>query len=231
MAITHAVSAPLIVIPAYGEAAHIETVVRRARRYAAAVLVIDDGSADDTADRARRAGAEVIVHPANRGKGAALATAFREAQRRGFDWVVTLDGDGQHDPAQVPRFLRAAARCGADIVVGTRIRDHSTMPVVRRCSNALTSAVIRRLTHQRLTDTQSGFRLVRTAAWQAATPTTHSYDAESEFLIAACRRGFRVAEVSIPTIYGAEQSTINPLTETCRFVRLVARAMLGPYLD
>jgi len=222
------VSEPLVLIAAYNEAAHVADVVKRARQHASTVLVVDDGSSDGTDDQARSAGAEVVRHPVNRGKGAALATGFAEAASRGFEWVLTLDGDGQHDPDHIPEFVVAARKTGADIVVGTRKRDHAAMPVVRRCTNALTSAVISRLTHQALTDTQSGYRLIRVSAWREAAPATHSYDTESEFLISACRRGYRAVEVPIATIYGTEQSSINPVTETFRFIRLAVRNLLRP---
>ena len=219
---------PLALIPAYNEAAHISEVVRRSLRHLRSVLVGDDGSTDATADRARAAGALVVRHPANRGKGAALATGFEEARRRGFEWVLTLDGDGQHDPGHIPTFLRAAAETGADVVVGTRKADHAAMPIIRRCTNAITSTVISRLTHQTLTDTQSGYRLIRVSAWRAAAPATHSYDTESEFLIAACRRGYRAVEIPIATIYGTQQSSIHPLVDTLRFIRLAARNIARP---
>jgi len=222
------VPAPLVLIPAYNEAAHIADIVRRSRVHAGTVLVVDDGSSDETAACGERAGAAVIRHPANRGKGAALATGFAEAHRRGFDWVVTLDGDGQHDPEHIPAFCRAAARTRADIVVGTRKHDHAAMPAVRRCTNAMTSAVISRLTHQRLTDTQSGYRLIRVAVWRAVAVTTQAYDAESEFLIAAGRRGYRIVEIPIATLYDGERSSIHPVRDTVRFVRLAARSMLRP---
>jgi len=222
------VPAPLVVIPAYNEAAHIADVVRRSRVRVGMVLVVDDGSSDETAACAERAGAVVIRHSANRGKGAALATGFTEAHRRGFDWVLTLDGDGQHAPEHIPAFCRAAAQRGADIVVGTRKADHATMPAVRRCTNAMTSAVISRLTHQRLTDTQSGYRLIRVTVWYAVAVTTQAYDAESEFLIVAGRLGHRIVEIPIATVYGGERSSIHPVRDTVRFIRLAARSMLRP---
>ena len=126
------IPAPMIVVPAYNEEAHIASVVRRSKPFGAVVLVVDDGSADRTVSLARQAGADVIVHETNQGNGGALATGFAEAEHRGVAWVVTLDGDGQHDPAEIPRFLAAAAVTGADIVIGSRTGDLSTMPRVRR---------------------------------------------------------------------------------------------------
>ncbi len=106
------------------------------------VLVIDDGSTDDTSRVAREAGAEVIEHPENLGKGAALKTGFEYALERGYEAVVTLDGDGQHDPAAIPQFLEALEKTGADIVIGTRMHAVGEMPKLRIWTNRTTSRVV-----------------------------------------------------------------------------------------
>lgn len=211
-------------MPAFREAARIADVVRGVRRHLPC-LVVDDGSEDGTADAAREAGATVVRHEKNQGKGAALRTAFAWAVREGYDGAVTLDGDGQHDPAEIPLFV-AAAGAGADLVVGRRTgwRERG-MPWIRRQVNSLTSAVVSRLAHAEVADSQCGYRYVSVRAWQAASPGTDSFDAESEILIRAGRLGLHIAQVDVQTIYGDQVSNIRPLADTLRFVRLAVRYM------
>ncbi|MBI3192079.1 MAG: glycosyltransferase family 2 protein, partial [Pedosphaera parvula] len=112
-----------VVIPCYNEAPTIAALVQAVREYLPAVIVVDDGSRDATAEVATQAGAEVIRHPRNRGKGAALTSGWRRARERGFGWALCLDGDGQHAPADVPRFLQCAADTGAALVIGNRMTN------------------------------------------------------------------------------------------------------------
>ena len=217
----------LAVVPAFREAERIGEVVRGVVQHLPC-LVVDDGSDDATAEAAAQAGAAVLRHATNLGKGAALRTALDYARERGYDAVITLDGDGQHDPARIPDFLAAAAR-GSDIVVGSRAawREHG-MPWIRRQTNALTSAIISRLARTPIADSQCGYRYISLRAWFAAQPRSSRYDAESEILIRAGRLGFRIAEVAVPTVYGDEVSKIRPLAETWRFIRLCVRCALRP---
>jgi len=212
----------IALVPAYHEAQRVGDVVRGVTAHLPC-LVVDDGSGDGTAEAAEQAGATVVRHERNAGKGAALRTGFLWARQQGYDGVVTLDADGQHDPAAIPQFA-AAADAGADIVIGAR-QDWSAhgMPWIRRMTNAVTSAVISRMARCRITDSQSGYRYVSVASYFAASPETTSFDAESELLIRAGRLGLRIGEVPIPTIYGTERSKINPLPETVRFIRLFLR--------
>lgn len=213
------------VIPAFNAG---EPLLETARRTAEVlggdrVLVVNDGSTDGAPERARAAGARVIDHPANRGKGAALATGFAAALAEGAEGVVTLDADGQHDPAWIPRFLEAAER--ADIVVGSRMRETGSMPALRVAVNRFTSAVVSALAGTRLTDSQSGFRWISSGVLRAVRLESQRFDAESEILIKAARRGFRIAEIPVPAIYGSEVSRIRPLRDTGRFLRLVGRSV------
>ncbi|MCC6450930.1 MAG: glycosyltransferase family 2 protein [Candidatus Aureabacteria bacterium] len=216
------------VIPAYNEAARVGDVVREARGRLPGVVVVDDGSADGTADAARRAGAEVLRHPANRGKGAALKTGMGRAFDDGYDAVVVLDADGQHAPGEIPLFLEAAERTGADIVVGNRMENATGMPLVRYLTNRFTSAVVSKLAGQRIPDSQCGFRLINERAFRRMGFATSRFDTESEMLIEAGRAGCRIVSVPVRTIYGAEKSKINPFVDTARFFRLVARHLRRP---
>jgi hypothetical protein len=143
----------------------------------------------------------------------------------GMKYVVTLDADGQHNPAEIPDFAERIAETGADIVVGDRLGAISTMPAIRIFTNRVTSWVVSRFAGQRIPDSQNGFRMMSTAAVGGIRLETTRYDTESEILIKAARAGARIDSVTVETIYGQEKSSINPFVDTFRFFRLVARAL------
>ena len=191
------------------------------------VVVIDDGSTDATAAAAESAGAHVLVHEVNQGKGAALKTGFEYAVEQGYDAVITMDGDGQHDPSAIPRFIEAVEKSGADIIVGTRMHAVGEMPKLRIWTNRTTSRIVSLLARQRIPDSQSGYRLIRVRVLRDIVKSfvTTRYDTESELLIRASRRGYSTASVAIKSIYSGAVSHIHPVVDTLRFVRLVARSM------
>ena len=207
------------ILPALNVEAHLGPLLANIGRAAPGVtaLVIDDGCTDRTAG-----GAELIVHPRNMGKGAALLTGFAWAVENGYDWVFTMDADGQHLPAEMPNFLRAAENGKLDVVIGTRMQDNDDMPWLRRMTNIFTSAVISRLCGTRIPDTQNGYRLLRVSYLDGLVLKTRNYDMESEILVRLARRGARLGSVPVSTIYGEQQSSINPVRDTVRFFRLVA---------
>jgi glycosyltransferase involved in cell wall biosynthesis len=211
----------LALIPAYNEAAHIAAVVAGAAAHLP-VLVVDDGSADDTVRLAEKAGATVVRHAANRGKGTALVTGFGWAVERGSSAVVTLDADGQHDPAEIPAFLDAFERGAGDLIIGRRRFDQ--MPRARQWANATGSRLLSWAVGQRIHDNQSGYRLVSRRALETFRFTTTGFDLEVEMIAQAARAGLRIGWVPIRTIYAGEQSHINPLADTARFLRVVWRA-------
>ena len=208
-------------IPAFREEKHIAGVVEEVRKYLGDILVIDDGSGDRTAEIARVAGARVLVNEKNLGKGGTLAVGLDALFGEGFDAVVCLDADGQHLPAEIPRFLEAAEK--ADLVVGNRMADVKDMPFARLWTNRVTSWILSRLSGVRVPDTQCGYRLVRREAWRGVTVVSRNYDFEGEMIVAMGRKGFRVTSVPVSTIYGDEVSTINPVRDTVRFFKMVWR--------
>ena len=210
------------VIPAYFEEKHIASVAARALRQLDHVLVIDDGSTDATAEAARKAGAEVIVHPQNRGKGESIKTGLRHWLERGFTYVVILDGDGQHRPEEIERFL-AAASSGAELLVGTRMNDVREMRLVRRSVNRYMSNKISRLCGQSIPDTQCGFRMVHRSLIPDLLGGADRFDYETEMLILASRKGCRIESVPITTVYSDEVSSIHPVRDTIRFFQLMRR--------
>jgi glycosyltransferase involved in cell wall biosynthesis len=214
-----------LLIPAYNEARTIGQVVSEARKVIEHVVVVDDGSRDDTARIAEDSGAVVIKHPVNRGKGAALRTGFQHVMDHGYDALITMDSDGQHDVNDIPAFLEAFSKTGSGIIIGSRMQDISTMPAIRKFTNKFTSFVGSLLTHQNIKDSQSGFRLISSDVLRAVELETTGYEMESEILIKASRAGFRITSVPIKTIYGQEVSKINPVVDTCRFFRLLFRSL------
>jgi glycosyltransferase involved in cell wall biosynthesis len=216
---------PCVLIPAFNEELHIAEVVGGVRRHVGKVIVVDDGSVDRTAEIAASSGAEVIRHEKNLGKGASLKTGMKKAFAEGFDPVIIVDADAQHDPAEIPLFLEAARRGEADVVVGNRMGSTKGMPPVRYLTNLITSFFISLLAGQRVPDSQCGYRLIRKNAFEKMRLKTARYETEGEMLIEAARAGCRIDSIPVKTIYGIEKSAINPFRDTFRFVRLVIRNM------
>ncbi len=212
------------VIPAYHEEAHVRGVAERVRAELDRVLVLDDGSSDATAERAREGGAEVIVHPENRGKGEAIKTGLRHwlAQPE-IEFILLLDADGQHLTEEITRFFAAASASDAAIFVGTRMNDVREMPPFRRAVNRYMSHRISRLCGQEVPDTQCGYRMISRALAPHLLEGTSRFDYETEMLIIASRQGFRIASVPISTVYSDEVSSIHPVRDTIRFFKLMRR--------
>ena len=211
------------VIPAFGEEKHIGDVARRTRAKLEHVLVVDDGSTDATASRAREAGADIIVHPQNRGKGEAIKTGLRHWLDRQFDYVIILDADGQHLPEEIDRFIEAATASDAQMFVGTRMNDVSSMPLVRRVVNRYMSNKISAVCGQDIPDTQCGFRMLHRQLIPDLLGGAARFDYETEMLIIASRKGCKIESVPITTVYSDEVSSIHPVRDTLRFFKLMQR--------
>jgi glycosyltransferase involved in cell wall biosynthesis len=212
------------VIPAYQEEKHVGEVARRARAQLENVLVVDDGSTDSTADRARSSGVDVVVHPHNCGKGESIKTGLRYWLERGSEYVVLLDADGQHLPEEISRFVESAAsESNAKVFIGSRMNDTSTMPLLRRIVNRYMSGKISRLCGQQIPDTQCGFRMLHRDIIPEVLAGAGRFEYETEMLIIASRKGHRVASVPITTVYSDEVSSINPVRDTMRFFKLMRR--------
>jgi glycosyltransferase involved in cell wall biosynthesis len=213
-----AVSSLLALIPAYQEGPRIAAVVERARTFLP-VVVVDDGSSDDTAARAEAAGALVLRQVPNAGKGAALRAGFRHALAADAPAVVTLDADGQHDPAEIPRFLAAFEAGRPELVIGRR--NFRTMPPVRRLSNTLGGMVFSAAVGRRVADNQSGYRLIGRRLMTALLDSRETgFEFEVEMIARCIALGLPIAEVPIRTIYAGEPSHIRPWRHFTEFLRV-----------
>ncbi len=218
---TPQVSTPkiLALVPAYNEAQRIAPVITGVLEHLP-VLVIDDGSQDDTAALSEQNGAAVIRQTPNQGKGTALRAGFRHALTEGFDAVITLDADGQHDPAETPKFLAAYQTRQADLIIGAR--DFSRMPFVRRMSNTTGRKLFSWALGQAVQDNQSGYRLISRRLLEILlTSREVGFEFEVEMIVTCVQHGLKLAWVPIRTIYAGESSHINPVQHTVNFLRVI----------
>ena len=205
-------------VPAFNEATQIAKVVLGAIQHVDEVVVIDDGSNDGTAEAARAGGATCLQLPANRGKASALRTGIEFAAARGFTHVLTLDGDGQHRPEDIPVLIQAAVRTGADMVIGTRTFERHSMPRARFYSNTIGSRLASALVGREIRDSQSGFRLIRLDKLVSLELRSRFYEFEMEVLIKMARGGCSIEQAPIPAIYedGRARSKMKPVRDTVR---------------
>ena len=216
-------------IAAFNEAATIAAVAGGVREHVQHVVVVDDGSGDGTADAATSAGAEVVRHARNRGKGAAIRTGLDIILQRPFTHVLLLDGDAQHDPHDAPALVAVARETGADIVIGERPFSKTTMPASRYYTNTISSWVISRVfIGTRVADAQSGYRLVTTEALRRLKLSARGYEIETEMLIKLARRGARIGRAAIGLHYGAARSKLRPIRDTTRTCFLAVRYRFFP---
>jgi len=215
-------------IPAYNAERTLPAVLVEARKQIDPLVVIDDGSRDRTGDVARAAGATVLRHEVNRGKGAALKTGFAWALENGFDGVVTLDADGQHLPSEIPKFLREAEAGAGDLIIGGRAHLFGGMLPRRRNANRFSAWCIAKASGARITDSQSGFRFYSSKLLRAVRLRTNGFDMESEVIVRAGRAGFRIVTIPIELgfIDGLSTSHYKPLEDTLRIAWTVARTRL-----
>jgi glycosyltransferase involved in cell wall biosynthesis len=213
----------IALICAYNEEKRIKSVVNKTFRYVDAVLVVNDGSKDNTLREVKKTKAVILSHKTNKGKGEALKTGFRYIKNKPYDIIVLLDADGQHDPADIPKLLKELDK-GYDIVIGTRRKRGTKMPLIRRFTNFTTSLIISSIVGQKIKDSQSGFRVLRSKVIRAVDLVSKKYEVESELLVKASRKNYKIGSAPIKTIYGKEVSAISPLKDTYRFVRLIFRS-------
>ena len=215
------------VIPAFNAEKTLSEVIKGVCRFLPRenVIVVDDGSKDKTSIVAEEKGVIVLKHSENMGKGSALKTGFKYLlESSKIVAVFTIDSDGQHDPSEIPSFVEAFETTDADIIIGNRMNEIKDMPAIRKLTNRTTSAIISRIAGCKISDSQSGYRLISRRVLEKIELVTGRYDTESEILIKAGREGAKIESVPIKTIYADEVSSINPLRDTIRFLSLVIRS-------
>jgi glycosyltransferase involved in cell wall biosynthesis len=208
-----------VVIPCLNESASVAALVAAVRRQIPLVLVVDDGSTDETAGRAQTAGAVVVRHERNLGKGEALKTGFSHALKLGCEWAVMLDGDGQHAPEDLPALLRCAEKSGALLVIGNRMNEAKKIPWLRRKVNRWMSRKLSQRAGKNLPDTQCGFRLIHLPTWAALALKMKRFEVESEMLMAFLAAARRVEFVPIRVIRSRRSSHIRPLADSLRWLK------------
>jgi glycosyltransferase involved in cell wall biosynthesis len=216
-----------VVIPCCNEEASIGGLVRGVHQHLPEVIVVDDGSRDQTAALAAGAGAQVIRMKHNLGKGVALKAGMATASDQNRAWAVVMDGDGQHRPEDIPAFLRCAERTGAPLIVGNRMHSAQAIPWLRRVVNRWMSRHISERAGRFLPDSQCGFRLVNLKTWAALPLETDRFEIESEMLLAFAQAGYRVEFVPIRVIPKGRHSHIRPVRDTLRWFRWWNQAASG----
>jgi glycosyltransferase involved in cell wall biosynthesis len=216
------------VIPSFNVEPTISEVVTKTSQFIdiSHIIVIDDGSFDQTAAIAQKTGAIVLQNGINRGKGFSLRRGFQHAIENGFEAMVTLDGDLQHDPLEISNFIEHYQKTNADLILGDRTNDFSNMPLDRQFSNKTTSLLISLLTGQRVRDSQTGYRLIKTKVFSKIMLVSNRYETESELLVKALLNSFKIAYVPIKTIYNDQPSHIHRFIDTLRFLKVVLNSVM-----
>jgi glycosyltransferase involved in cell wall biosynthesis len=214
----------LALICAYNEEKHIREVIEGTQKYIDHVIVVDDCSIDRTSEEVKKTDAIYIRHDKNKGKGCALRTGFSYFIENQYDAIVTIDGDGQHDPEEIPGLLEGLVKY--DIVIGTRNKLGTGMPLVRIFTNFSCSLIVSILAFTWIKDSQSGYRVIKQRVLKNMFLLSNRFNLESELLIRAGRRGYKIGAVTVKTIYGDEKSKMDPVKDPLRFIGLVFKSIL-----
>ena len=216
----------LIVIPAFNAASSLEKLIPAIREFGYDILVVDDGSRDDTPNIAIKYQIELISHPRNRGKGAALRSGFKYAIENGYEAIVTIDADGQHRPSEIPEFITTWENTGADLVIGSRALFKAGMPVDRGLSNFLTSKFLSLILGIKIEDSQCGYRLITASLLREVRLKSERFELESEIIIKAARQGFKLRFLPVKVFYSPHiKSSMNRLTDTLRWLVMMLEAI------
>lgn len=210
-----------VIIPTYNESRAIADLINQIAKLGLEVIIIDDGSTDDTLKIATACGAKILANQRNMGKGASLIKGYNFALAHGFDAVISMDGDGQHSPDDLLVFIQKARTSQSALIVGNRMGLTKGMPVLRVITNFLMSKFISLIVKQHIPDTQCGFRLIKKELLARIDLSTSKYETESEVLIKAAHLGFKIESIPVETIYAGGKSKINPFVDTLRFLRFM----------
>ena len=211
-----------ILIPAYNAQETLGSVLKKIEPLKMDTIVVNDGSSDETKRVVLENGVGLLEHPFNLGKGAALQTGFRYILQKDYQVVITLDADGQHDPSEIPFLFEIFQSVKPDILIASRAAEFGKMTFLRRFWNRLGVKAVARLCHSDITDSQSGFRLIRTEILKEIDFSTSRFETELELLIKACKKGFSVLSLPITSqrIDGTESSHFRPVVDTWQVSKL-----------
>jgi len=215
----------MIIIPAYNEEESIAKLLPSLNFPPQDIIVVDDGSTDNTISKSQSFGVHVIRHEKNKGKGMAHRTGFNFASKEEARWVITMDADGQHSPKDIPKFIKAIKEKKGDMIIGEREVTIRTMPFLRFLTNLWTSFIVSILGGKRVKDAQSGFQGNSKEIFTSISFSTNNFQTESEIIIKAARRGFRITSVPVRTIYNESYSYIKPFLDTLRFIKLAFQSL------
>lgn len=211
-----------VIIPSFNGAKSIGSLVKKLTRQNLEVIVIDDGSSDLTSKIASEAGAVVLRNTTNRGKGASLRRGFEYALTQGYSYIITMDGDGQHLPEDIPYFLKALENNPElDLAIGNRMHQPLNMPFIRQITNKGMSLLISRMCHQNIPDSQNGFRLIKSNTLKELELQCDRFEIETEMILRAAKKGARITSVEITSVYENHPSLISPLADTLRFIKFI----------
>jgi glycosyltransferase involved in cell wall biosynthesis len=221
-----------LLIPVYNEEKNISQVIKDCLPYQLDIIVIDDGSRDQTPKVVKRLKQNsnyrltLLQHSKNKGKGAALKTGFQYTMKKNYQGVITLDGDAQHDTGEIKKFLKMVKEENPDLIIGSRFHNHRGMPLIRLATNYFTSWVISCLARKKVEDVQSGFRYISNKVIKNIELRTRNFETEPELILKACWLKYQVKNIPISTIYHENSlSQVNKLTDTIKFFRLVAKSL------
>jgi glycosyltransferase involved in cell wall biosynthesis len=210
------------IIPFYNEENFLQDVVKKTLNFVDLIIAVNDGSTDNSESLIKNLlGVQILSYEKNMGKGSALQNGFDESLKHHFDLMITLDGDGQHNPELIPSFVSSAK--SYDIVIGNRLNSLEKMPLMRILSNKITSKLLSIKTKQNIIDSQCGFRLYKREVLEKVKTATNGFEAESEILILASRFGFKIGFTEIPTIYQNERSKMKPLSAIFGFIKVLLK--------
>lgn len=211
-----------VVVPVYNEADHLLSLVGSLNNHLSyeRIIVVDDGSSDDTPRILEESRVISIISGENHGKGYSLRKGFEKALEMGFEWILTMDGDMQHSPDDIVSFTARAQEGGCDVILGSRMADISTMPFQRVISNTLTSLMLTLRTGQKIKDSQCGYRMIHRRVLENISLKNNGYMMESELLIKAGLNKFVIDSVPVQTIYNESKSAIKPVKDTFLFVKV-----------
>lgn len=213
----------LALLPAYNESAHLEKVLTGVKKHISDVLVVDDGSADQTAEIARRCGAEVLARGYNSGKGQSLKDGYSWALSHGYDAVIMLDSDGQHDPVSIPDFIEKFKANRPPLIIGAR--DYNQMPLRRRIPNVVSKIMFCTAIGRNIPDAQSGYRMLNRMLMERMLQSKEKgYQFEVEMIAVCVAENWTIDWVPIATIYGDEQSKQKVMDQILTFPRVCLNA-------